>query len=93
MSLIFCEDGLREIKPPCVAQTFINHNARLFKLFVIKDKYNVIERPSLKNFRSGGEYFYRMVTRSVGTNFCCLQNSRQCISIAMTSRNLTRRPH
>ena len=55
MSLIFNEAGLKDINPPCVAQTFINHNARLFKLFVIKDKYYVIERPSLKNFSAGGK--------------------------------------
>lgn len=53
MSLIFSEEGLKDINPPCVAQTFINHNARLFKLYVIKDKYYVIERPSLKNFKAG----------------------------------------
>ncbi|RWS21171.1 inositol-tetrakisphosphate 1-kinase-like protein, partial [Leptotrombidium deliense] len=53
MSLIFCEDGLNDITPPCVAQTFINHNARLFKLFVIKNDYYIIERPSLKNFIAG----------------------------------------
>ncbi len=53
MSLIFSESGLKTISPPCVAQTFINHNARLFKLFLIKDKYYVIERPSLKNFKAG----------------------------------------
>lgn len=57
MSLIFNEAGLKDINPPCVAQTFINHNARLFKLFVIKDKYYVIERPSLKNFSAGGKLF------------------------------------
>ncbi|KAI1284949.1 Inositol-tetrakisphosphate 1-kinase [Halotydeus destructor] len=52
MSIIFREEGLKEVKPPCVAQSFINHNARLFKVFVMKDKYNVIERPSLKNFKA-----------------------------------------
>ena len=54
MSLIFGKSGLSTIRPPCVAQTFINHNARLFKLFLIKDRYYVIERPSLKNFKRGG---------------------------------------
>uniref|UniRef100_A0A834VBU6 Inositol-tetrakisphosphate 1-kinase n=1 Tax=Sarcoptes scabiei TaxID=52283 RepID=A0A834VBU6_SARSC len=34
---------LESIKGPCVAQTFINHNARLFKLFVIRDQFFVIE--------------------------------------------------
>ncbi|UXI16754.1 3-hydroxybutyryl-CoA dehydrogenase [Sarcoptes scabiei] len=51
MSIIFDEKGLESIKGPCVAQTFINHNARLFKLFVIRDQFFVIERPSLKNFK------------------------------------------
>lgn len=55
MSLVFCEKGLKDIQPPCVAQSFINHNARLFKMFVIRDKYYVVERPSLKNFLSGGK--------------------------------------
>lgn len=52
MSIIFNEAGLKDINPPCVAQTFINHNARLFKLFIIKDKYSVISRPSIKNFQT-----------------------------------------
>ena len=54
MQLIFCSNGLEDIRPPCVAQNFINHDARLFKVFVVKDKYTVIERPSLKNFGPGG---------------------------------------
>ena len=53
MCIIFNEAGLKDVKPPCVAQSFVNHNAKLFKLFVIKDKYYVMERPSLKNFHSG----------------------------------------
>ncbi|XP_054153055.1 inositol-tetrakisphosphate 1-kinase-like [Oppia nitens] len=53
MSIIFGKSGLKTISPHCVAQSFINHNARLFKLFLIKDKYYVIERPSLKNFKRG----------------------------------------
>ncbi|KAI2805748.1 Inositol-tetrakisphosphate 1-kinase [Blomia tropicalis] len=56
MSIIFNESGLQDINPPCVAQTFINHNARLFKLFIIKDKYFVIERPSIKNFKPNYTY-------------------------------------
>lgn len=54
MQLIFCAKGLEDVRPPCVAQNFINHDARLFKIFVVKDKYTVIERPSLKNFGPGG---------------------------------------
>ena len=59
MSLIFSQKGLEDVMPPCVAQTFVNHDARLFKLFVIKDKYQVIERPSLKNFEAGGKILSR----------------------------------
>lgn len=55
MCIIFNEAGLRDLKPPCVAQSFVNHNARLFKLFVIKNKYYIMERPSLKNFRAGDQ--------------------------------------
>lgn len=55
MSIIFDENGLKDIDPPCVAQTFINHNARLFKLFIVRDQYFVIERPSIKNFKPTGE--------------------------------------
>ncbi|XP_071511415.1 inositol-tetrakisphosphate 1-kinase-like [Diadema antillarum] len=54
MALIFNEAGLKDIKPPCVAQTFINHNALLHKLFVVGDQYFVVKRPSVKNFTTGG---------------------------------------
>lgn len=57
MCLIFSEKGLKDINPPCVAQTFINHNAKLFKIFVIHDRYFVVDRPSLKNFKPGGKQF------------------------------------
>ncbi|KAG1682240.1 Inositol-tetrakisphosphate 1-kinase [Nymphon striatum] len=50
MALVFNEDGLKDITPPCVAQTFINHNAVLFKIFVVGQQYYIVERPSLKNF-------------------------------------------
>ncbi|XP_063216966.1 inositol-tetrakisphosphate 1-kinase-like [Bacillus rossius redtenbacheri] len=53
MALIFSEEGVKDCKPPCVAQTFINHNAILYKIYFVGDKYSVIERPSLKNFPSG----------------------------------------
>lgn len=61
MCIIFNEAGLKDVKPPCVVQSFVNHNARLSKLFVIKDRYYVMERPSLKNFQAGDHetvFFY-----------------------------------
>lgn len=53
MAIIFSEEDLQDIKPPCVIQSFINHNAVLYKVFVVGDSYSVVERPSLKNFPSG----------------------------------------
>ncbi|KAJ8274930.1 hypothetical protein COCON_G00095550 [Conger conger] len=53
MALIFSEEDLKDIKPPCVVQSFINHNAVLYKVFVVGESYTMVERPSLKNFPSG----------------------------------------
>lgn len=50
MCIIFNENNLKDCKAPCVAQTFINHNAILYKIFVVGHKYCFVERPSLKNF-------------------------------------------
>lgn len=54
MSIIFHEGAVKDCEPPCVAQTFIPHDAVLFKIFVIGKKYFVVERPSLKNFSAAG---------------------------------------
>lgn len=56
MSLVFSDNGLDDIRPPCVAQTFINHSCKLYKLFVLKNQYFVVERPSLKNHEAGDQY-------------------------------------
>ncbi|CAL1575153.1 unnamed protein product [Knipowitschia caucasica] len=53
MAIIFNEEDLKDVKPPCVIQSFINHNAVLYKVFVVGDSHTVVERPSLKNFPSG----------------------------------------
>ncbi|XP_078097937.1 inositol-tetrakisphosphate 1-kinase-like [Mustelus asterias] len=53
MALIFNEGGLRDVSPPCVLQSFINHNAVLHKVFVVGQSYFVVKRPSLKNFPVG----------------------------------------
>jgi hypothetical protein len=50
MAVIFNEKGVQDCHPPCVAQSFINHNAVLYKIYVVGDEYIVTERPSLKNF-------------------------------------------
>jgi inositol-1,3,4-trisphosphate 5/6-kinase/inositol-tetrakisphosphate 1-kinase len=53
MSIIFNESGLNDIEVPCVAQTFVNHNAKLFKIFVVGDQHFIVERPSVKNLKAG----------------------------------------
>ncbi|XP_022087618.1 inositol-tetrakisphosphate 1-kinase-like [Acanthaster planci] len=50
MAIVFNDEGLKDIEPPCVAQTFINHNAQMFKTFIINDDFVVVKRPSIKNF-------------------------------------------
>ncbi|XP_017783899.1 PREDICTED: inositol-tetrakisphosphate 1-kinase-like [Nicrophorus vespilloides] len=50
MLIIFNENSLEDCKAPCVAQNFINHNAVLFKIFIVGEKSYYVERPSLKNF-------------------------------------------
>lgn len=56
MAIIFCEEGLKDVDPPCVAQTFINHNAVLHKVFVIGNQIYTHKRPSIKNFSAGSKF-------------------------------------
>lgn len=50
MAIIFNEEGVRDCFPPCVAQSFVSHNAVLYKIFFVGEEYQIVERPSLKNF-------------------------------------------
>ncbi|KZC11308.1 Inositol-tetrakisphosphate 1-kinase, partial [Dufourea novaeangliae] len=50
MMIIFNEQGLSDCQPPCVAQEFINHNAIVYKIYVVGEHFHVEERPSFKNF-------------------------------------------
>lgn len=50
MAVVFNEKGVADCKPPCVAQSFINHNAVLYKIYSVGHKFSMCERPSLKNF-------------------------------------------
>lgn len=49
MAIIFNKKGLADIKKPCIAQSFVNHNARLFKIFVVGQKHFIVQRPSIRN--------------------------------------------
>ncbi|XP_030074885.1 inositol-tetrakisphosphate 1-kinase isoform X2 [Microcaecilia unicolor] len=53
MALIFNQHGLGDVKPPCLLQSFINHSAILYKVFVVGSAQFVVQRPSLKNLPPG----------------------------------------
>lgn len=55
MLIIFNEKSLKDCKAPSVAQSFINHNGVLYKIFIVGDAIHVCERPSLKNFKASQE--------------------------------------
>ena len=50
--IVFNEEGLSDCQLPCVAQNLINHNAILYKVFIVGNHFHIVERPSLKNFYS-----------------------------------------
>lgn len=50
MMVIFNEEGVKDCQPPCVAQEFVNHNAILYKIYIVGENFHVVERPSFKNF-------------------------------------------
>lgn len=52
MLIVFNEKSLKDCKPPSVAQSFINHDSILYKIFIVGDAIHVCERPSLKNFKA-----------------------------------------
>ncbi|KAK3750020.1 hypothetical protein QZH41_008655 [Actinostola sp. cb2023] len=65
MSLIFNEEGLKDVLPPCVVQQFINHNAILYKVFVAANRYHTVNRPSIKNFyKNKGLFVSYFITTS-----------------------------
>lgn len=77
MVVIFNEKGLSASKPPCVVQTFVNHNAVLHKVFLIGNRYHICKRPSLKNFYASEELepiFY-------STGEVCKADSQSTLSI------------
>ncbi|GAB1600541.1 inositol-tetrakisphosphate 1-kinase-like [Argonauta hians] len=67
MAIIFNEEGLKDVRPPCVAQSFISHNAVLYKVFVVGDEQFICERPSLKNLIAGDDKTIFFNTNDVST--------------------------
>ncbi|KPJ06534.1 Inositol-tetrakisphosphate 1-kinase [Papilio machaon] len=77
MVLIFNKKGLNACKPPCVVQSFVNHNAVLHKVFVVGNRYHICQRPSLKNFNASEELEPIFYT----TGEVCKADSRSTLSI------------
>lgn len=50
MSLIFSLDDLDDFETPSLVEEFYNHNGVMYKVFVMGDRYNVIQRPSIKDY-------------------------------------------
>ncbi|XP_063364917.1 inositol-tetrakisphosphate 1-kinase-like [Cydia amplana] len=77
MILVFNERDLNVCRPPCVVQSFVNHNAVLHKVFLIGNRYHICERPSLKNFYASKDLepiFY-------STGEVCKADSQSTLSI------------
>lgn len=54
MSLVFNEEGLKELNPPIVLQEFVNHGGVIFKIYVVDNHVTCVKRKSLPDF-SGKE--------------------------------------
>lgn len=76
MSIIFSENHLDDCRPPCVAQSFVNHNAILYKIFIAGDYHYVVERPSLKNFYANDRASIRFDSHDVSK-----ADSRSALSV------------
>ncbi|KAF5282214.1 hypothetical protein FQR65_LT02911 [Abscondita terminalis] len=53
MFIVFNKNDLDLCRPPCVVQSFVNHNATLYKIHIVGKEYCCTGRPSLKNFYPG----------------------------------------
>lgn len=53
MLVVMDESGLGAVTVPIVVQEYRNHDARLFKVFVVGDEVRIHERPSLPNLGPG----------------------------------------
>lgn len=50
MSMIFSLDDVTAIRTPSLVQEFFNHSGVMYKVFVIGDRYHIIQRPSIKDY-------------------------------------------
>ncbi|XP_066927632.1 inositol-tetrakisphosphate 1-kinase-like [Clytia hemisphaerica] len=50
MALVFSEERLIDLKRPCLIQEFCNHSGVYYKVFVVGDRFNICENPSIRDF-------------------------------------------
>ena len=55
MRIIFSEDGLKDVSLPCVVQEFRNHGGKMFKVYVIGEKFYICEKPSIRNLKASNQ--------------------------------------
>ena len=55
MGIVFNEQDVREhFEPPVIVQEFFNHNATIFKIFVVGSQVSVVRRPSIRDVGDSG---------------------------------------
>ena len=47
ISIVTCRDGLKNVPFPCIAQSFIDHNKSIFKMYILGEKLFCFETNSL----------------------------------------------
>ncbi|XP_065070472.1 inositol-tetrakisphosphate 1-kinase-like [Rhopilema esculentum] len=52
MRIVFSEENLKDLSLPCVVQEFLNHGGKMFKVYVIGDKFYTCEKPSVRNLHA-----------------------------------------
>ncbi|EGG18922.1 inositol 1,3,4-triphosphate 5/6 kinase [Cavenderia fasciculata] len=61
MGIFFSEKELHQFKPPMLVQEYINHNAIIYKVFVIGSYLNIVHRKSLRNVTDNGNVIKKII--------------------------------
>lgn len=85
MCILTDPDQLASITPPAVAQTYIPHNAVLYKVFVLGSRHFIIERPSLRNLAEGDVGPIEFDSHELSKDGCSHRLSRQADGSAATA--------
>lgn len=65
MSMVFSPDDAGEIRTPSLVQEFFNHSGVMYKVFVIGDRFHIIQRPSIKDFGPDQQKLVKLDSRDV----------------------------